>query len=102
MGKELHFLPLLLLLPLGICHVVPCLQILLSQDPLSVAEKPQETWKPKRPAPRSRLFFTQKLELSICLAMSEHIQKLVGNFSNKNFPTPSILHPIICQLKKKK
>lgn len=101
MGKELHFLPLLLLLPLGICHVVPCLQILLSQDPLSVAEKPQETWKPKRPAPRSRLFFTQKRELSICLALSKHIQKLVGNFSNKNFPTPPSFTPLFVSSTKK-
>ena len=46
MGKELFFLPLLLLLPLGICHVVPCLQILLSQDPLSVAEKPKKHGNP--------------------------------------------------------
>lgn len=42
-GKELHFLLLLLLPPLGIYHVIPRLQAL----PISVAGKPQETWEPK-------------------------------------------------------
>lgn len=104
MGKELHFLPLLLLLPLGICHVVPCLQILLSQDPLSVAEKPQETWKPKRPAPRSRLFFTQKHIETWAQYMSSYVKaysKAGRKLLKQKFSHPSILHPIICQLNKK-